>query len=317
MAQAIGITNKDQVFKAMEVWLYRFKQNSVKDATFDRLVTSYNMMRGYPIAFMRIMDLTTVDVQNYINQMLSDGYAYTTIKKQYNLITAFVKFLLGEGFMVRPVHLNVELPIQEKVKKPKKDIMAYTKMEQAKLNKVIAGVNDDGANAIMLMLETGMRVGELLALYWEDIQWERRAIRIHRTLVHPASRTRGFIQEGAKSASSNRVIPLSMKAMALLERMLETTENPTGLIFRSIKYPDKPMGYNALRKSIKVLCKDAGIEYRGMHVFRHTFATNCYYKGCEIKKLSKLLGHASVTITYNTYIHLYGDMLEELRSVVE
>ena len=61
----------------------------------------------------------------------------------------------------------------------------------------------------------------------------------------------------------------------------------------------------------------AQIEYRGMHVFRHTFATNGYYKGCEIKKLSKLLGHASVTITYNTYIHLYGDALEELRSVVE
>ena len=61
----------------------------------------------------------------------------------------------------------------------------------------------------------------------------------------------------------------------------------------------------------------AQVEYRGMHVFRHTFATNCYYKGCEIKKLSKLLGHASVTITYNTYIHLYGDALEELRSVIE
>lgn len=49
---------------------------------------------------------------------------------------------------------------------------------------------------------------------------------------------------------------------------------------------------------------------------RHTFATNCYYRGCEIKLLSKLLGHANVTITYNIYINLYGDALEEMRSIV-
>ena len=53
-----------------------------------------------------------------------------------------------------------------------------------------------------------------------------------------------------------------------------------------------------------------------MHVFRHTFATNCYYRGCDVKILSKLLGHSSVTVTYNTYIHLFGDALEEMRAVL-
>lgn len=59
------------------------------------------------------------------------------------------------------------------------------------------------------------------------------------------------------------------------------------------------------------------VEWRGFHVLRHTFATNCYYKGADVKKLSKLLGHVNVTITYNIYINLYGDCLEELRSNVD
>ena len=317
MIYATGITIGDPIWKAMEGWLYKFKQNNVKTATFERLLTSYRMMRGYSVSYVRIMDLTTADIQDYLNRILHDGYAYTTIRKQFNLISAFVKFLLGEGVPIRPVHLNVTLPIAEKVKKPKKEIVAYSKIEQAKLLKVLNASSEDSAYAVLLMLETGMRVGEVLALSWEDIIWDRRAVRIHSTLVNPASRQKGFVQEGAKSVASNRTIPLSTKAMKALEELLETVDHPTGLIFRSVKYPDQSLGYNALRKQIQRFCKGAQVEYHGMHVFRHTFATNCYYKGCEIKKLSKLLGHASVTITYNTYIHLYGDMLEELRSVVE
>lgn len=317
MAACTTINPQDSVCKAMEGWLYRFKKNSVKEATFDRLVTSFNMMKHYSICYMRIADLTTGDVQGYINNLLSDGYAYTTIKKQFNLITAFVKYLLGEGVPIRPVYLNIALPIAETVKKPKKDIVTYNKLEQARLHKAIDEDGDIASYAVLLMLENGLRSGEVLALCWEDIDWDRRAVKIHRTLVHPASRKKGFIQEGAKSKTSNRTIPLNTRVMAAMEKLLSKVDSPTGLIFRSVKFPDKSIGYNALRKHIKRLCSKTQIEYRGMHVFRHTFATNCYYKGCEIKKLSKLLGHASVIITYNTYIHLYGDALEELRSVVE
>ena len=63
------------------------------------------------------------------------------------------------------------------------------------------------------------------------------------------------------------------------------------------------LSYEALRWQTKCACRDTGVEYRGEHVFRHTFATNCYYKGVDIKILSRLLGHADVNITYNIYIH--------------
>lgn len=58
------------------------------------------------------------------------------------------------------------------------------------------------------------------------------------------------------------------------------------------------------------------IEFRGEHVFRHTFATNCYHKGIDVKILSRLLGHADVNITYNLYIHLYGDGFDEMHDAL-
>ncbi|MBQ7850102.1 MAG: tyrosine-type recombinase/integrase [Clostridia bacterium] len=76
------------------------------------------------------------------------------------------------------------------------------------------------------------------------------------------------------------------------------------------------LSYEAIRYQINHACADAGVSYKGQHAFRHTFATNCYKKGADVKILSKLLGHSDVSITFNVYIHLFGDALEEMRSVI-
>ncbi len=76
------------------------------------------------------------------------------------------------------------------------------------------------------------------------------------------------------------------------------------------------LSYEALRYQTQCLCKAAGVPYRGEHVFRHTFATNCYHKWVDVKILSRLLGHADVNITYNIYVHLYGDGFDEMYSAL-
>ena len=74
--------------------------------------------------------------------------------------------------------------------------------------------------------------------------------------------------------------------------------------------------YEALRFQTQCLCKAAGVPYRGEHVFRHTFATNCYHKRVDVRILSRLMGHADVDITYNIYVHLYGDGFDEMYSAL-
>lgn len=313
MANASGISVSDTISKAMEGWLYRNKKNDVKVATFDRLLASFALLKHHRIANIRLMDLCADDIQQYLNTLADVGYSASTIKKGYNLLTSFLRFVIGEGLPVRPAYLNAKVPRAEHIKKKTRRVDAYDPQEQQLLRNAIESSGTTGAKAMLLMIETGMRVGEVLALRWSDIIWPRRAVNIHATLVKPQGRKKSFIQNSPKSRSSERTIPLSKAALAVLSSNRKVGD---GLIFTS-DGGQTSIGYNSLRKQVMEVCRAADVEYRGMHVFRHTFATNAFYKGCDIKILSKLLGHASVTITYNTYIHLYGDALEDMRSIVD
>ena len=158
-----------------------------------------------------------------------------------------------------------------------------------------------------------MRMGELLALQWEDIDWERQAIHIHRTMINHHSRSDMELQNAAKSPASDRRLPLSSRAFDVLGEMYDGSE---GYVFRYGDNPDACIGYPILRTQVQKICKAAGVKYQGMHIFRHTFASNAYRRGVEIKLLSKYLGHGDVAVTYNTYIHLFGDQVDALRAVV-
>lgn len=295
-------------------WLRQYKRNSVKTATYDRLLTSHKALMNYPVSRIPIRELRSEDLQFYINTLVEEGYALTTIKKQFFLIHAYLNFAATEGIIPRPIQNAVKIPAQSAVKKPKKEIAVYSKDEQDALVRVFATKKRFGYAAAWLMLETGMRVGEALALSWDDVQWNRRAIGINKTIIRIANRNQMLVQKGAKSFTSNRVIPLSTRAYQILEELHEGCKDPCGYIF-SVGYGEL-LTYEALRYQVKMACKDANVPYLGMHVFRHTFATNCYNRGCDVKILSKLLGHADVTVTYNVYIHLYGDALEEMRNVL-
>ena len=246
--------------------------------------------------------------------MVTDGYALTTIKKQYHLVTSYLKFANTEGIIPRPIYNNVKLPTQQAVKKKRREVLGYSRREQMALNSVFKTKKRIGYSAAMLMMETGLRIGECLALTWNDVLWERRAIRVSKTLIRIANRHRMEVQDGAKSFTSNRTIPLSTNAYNLLDDLSRSSEKTNGCIFAADD--GFPISYEAMRYQIRQACEEADVPYLGQHVFRHTFATNCYNRGCDVKILSKLLGHADVAVTYNVYIHLFGDALEEMRSVV-
>lgn len=301
---------------AMDEWLCNYKKNSVKPATYNRLRVSYDMMLRYMISAKDVQAVTTTDIQKYLNRLADEGYALSTIKKQFTLLTAFLKHEYAQGEIKNPIYLAVKLPVEEIVKKPAKKIEIYSQIEQHKLTKVLNTLDDRLYGAAILMLETGMRVGETLALTWDDIDWDRRAVSIEKTLVRLSGAANDvFVQASPKSKSSRRTIPLSNRALDVLERLSESTRG-SNYIFYDARNHTRPCTYDQLRFRLQTACKRAGVPYRGNHAFRHTFATNCYHRGCNVNILSKLLGHADVSITYNIYIHLYGNDLEEMRNVI-
>lgn len=303
-----------RLYDDIKDWMINYKKTSVKATTYDRLLVSLEMMGRYPIADISIEELEDDDIQNYLNRLVDEGYARSTVKKQFYLIREFLDRAVLKGMISRPIYKGVKLPSESIVKKRKKEVVAYTKAEQKALREVLESVDDPAYKAALIMMETGMRIGETLALGWNDVDFSRRALRISKTVVRITDSKRSYIQMGAKSYSSNRTIPLSKNAIDILTGMKEEDE------FGDLVFHDKNgemLTYETLRWRTQKACKQAGVKYYGQHVFRHTFATNCYEKGCDVKRLSKLLGHQNVTITYNVYIHLFGDGLEDLRSVVD
>lgn len=299
-------------------WMVMYKEKSVKPSTYDRMLTSLKLMDNYVISEIDPRNLKTSDIQDYVNRLVDDNYALSTIKKQYHLIGAFVEYANLTDLISKPIHKGVRLPSESVVKKSRKDVFFYSTEEQKALKRILFRADSPAYNVALIMLETGMRVGEALALCWSDVDWRRRAVRISKTVVRIADQKRSYVQQSAKSYTSNRTIPLSKEAYDLLTWMKQTDQTDQTLsdfIFHDEN--GRRISYEALRWWTKKACDEAGVPYYGQHVFRHTFASNCYQRGCDVKKLSKLLGHSDVTITYNVYIHLFGDELEELRSVLE
>lgn len=302
------------LYNEISNWMVMYKEKSVKPSTYDRLLRSLELMQKYDISKIDLANLRTLDIQNYVNKLVDDRYALSTIKKQYHLIGAFIEYANLTDLITKPIHKGVRLPSESVVKKPKKDVFFYNADEQKSLKKVLLRMGSPAYKAVLLMLETGMRVGEALALCWSDIDWRRRAVRISKTVVRIADQKRSYVQQSAKSYASNRIIPLSEDAFDLLSLMKKTDDSRSEFVFHN--EDGHRLSYETLRWWTSKACYEAGVPYYGQHVFRHTFASNCYQRGCDVKKLSRLLGHSDVTITYNVYIHLFGDELEELRSVL-
>ena len=291
----------------IDIWLSTFKKRRLKPASYQRLVISAKALEAFAISKQPIGEISFFDVQEYVNQLSDRGYGFTTIQKQFRLLTAPMKQAASMKIIPCDPTVGIELPAPVNVKKLKRVNNAYDKEEQARLLTVIQQDGGVGAACIAFMIETGLRPGEALALRWKDVDVGRNRVKVCATVVNLMHKSKAYIQESPKSASSVRIIPLTKRAVQML--MLARSLSDSEWVFEN--HGDR-LSYAALVYQTKKLCRAANIPYRGEHVFRHTFATNCYYKGVDIKILSKILGHSDVKVTYNTYIDLYGDAFADM-----
>lgn len=175
----------------------------------------------------------------------------------------------------------------------------FFREEQAMLLRCIYGRMDKFNAAVLLCLYTGLRLGELCALRWMDIDFNSGALTVNRTvqrIAMPGHTTKTVLWEtDPKSESSRRTLPVPSELLEILSKIKK--EQP--YVFGN----EKPLEPRTMQYRFKKLLKEAGIDDRTFHTLRHTFATNCVENGMDVKALSELLGHADVKITLNRYVH--------------
>lgn len=296
---AISITHKRRnnmkVQDWTNEWLAVYVKNRVKGRTYQkyRQVLASHILPT--LGDMEISDVNTHDIQQliYVELMGNKGLAGNTI----NIVLAILKSIFASA---EDAELIIKNPCDrvKRVNVEEKNVVAFTVREQ---HKIEYGVRHDGRlrmNGILISLYTGLRLGELLALTWDDVDFLRNTLTINKT---KASRSEeGFTSP--KTKSSMRTLPIPPNVLPLLKLMKKCSTSKW-----VIEYNGKPINERGYQALFERLQRRLGISPRGFHALRHTFATRAMECGTDCKTLSELMGHSNAMITVNRYAHSMMD----------
>lgn len=290
-------------------WIRACKSN-IRDTTRRTYKNSYGPVKPY-LGGRRLTDIRKVDVQEALNNLDTKS-----------------KRRMAKGVLCDMFECAVENDLIEK--NPAKGV--YVERGGNEERKVLS---DEEIKLILkelsgspymyditvLGLHTGMRIGEILGLKKEDIDFEKKLITVQRTLVFVPGK--GPQEHYPKTSSGKRDIPM----IAVVAEMLEQRRGDTDLIFATRN--GTPLGDSNVRALYrkafrKIEAENPGVDLKGVtpHTFRHTFATNCIANGMKPKVLQKILGHATLQMTMDLYCHVREETaIEEMekccKNVVE
>ena len=309
-------------------YLMKYKYQKIKDSSFDILErVYYNQLNNYEIAGVKLKDLTIESMQEYINA-INEKYSNSILKKVLEIITQPLKLAVVEKkfpFYILDFVIIPKKKIVVDIDKPEDEKFIYTEEEVEKITKACVSRYGDNtrdnkryryAPSYVLLLNTGMRIGELTALTWNDVDFEKKTIRINKTTStvknrgqYNTTKKKVDIVTTPKTPNSNRYIPMNettTNVLLELKRRQDLESIKTNFV---VSNPEgNMMSVRVMEQTFKRICEENGICSKGLHALRHTFGSMLLVKGVDIKVISKTLGHSTVKFTYDRYIHIINNM---------
>ena len=292
----------------MERWMEDELLDSVKESswqTYRNLLTRHLLPRlgGYAL-----MQLTPHVVHEFVEELESSGLAESTIRGVYRLLSSAMRYALDEGVIRKNPCRRIHIQHRERGEQ-----RVLSRSEQEKLRQTSDGSRDLPA---LLSLYTGMRLGEICALKWTDIDWEQGTITVHRTvqrIVGKGAETNGcrtLLMIGTpKSHRSCRVIPVPKFILSLLRERMQSCCGAEYVFGKASGAADP----RTIQRRFSRLAKRQGLSGAHFHTLRHTFATRLLELGVDVKTVSALLGHSSARTTLDFYAH---SLSEQQRAAV-
>lgn len=297
------IIHEPTLHEYLDIYITTYKKPALKPSSYDRIiVTERNIIEHlgtYPLSAI------TADIiqRELITAMYESDYSYSTIRKCFILLNECLKSAYHRDLISKNVCECVTVPSKKLF--VQKEIRFLNDKEIESLSAAAKESQSINALIIPIMLYTGVRVGEMLSLKWSDIDFKNYYIYVHSNTVSAYDKDhnkRIVIEQDSTKTRKGRIVYLTRSALYYLTRLYQK---------RMPKLNDYLVITNGkrelwiLRRVYNALCCQADIkEPHGLHTLRHTFASLMIRKGIDIKIVSEMLGHSSISFTYNTYVHL-------------
>ena len=279
-----------------------------KESTHQQRLIYIASLAHYDIAHMPLKELNRFVMRGAIAEMCKT-HRRATIRSLISIMRKPLQEAFEDGIIKSNPLNGIELPSEQSAQ-PKRDITPYTREEQAAFIAACEASKHDAGAVNILLLETGLRIGELLALTFDDVDLIEGTLTVNKTMV--CSNSGGVLVQEPKTKSSCRKIPLSTLARKTFEK-LKAKNADKGYWFSC---REGRLTYGSCLSATKTICKRAGVEYRGEHVLRHTCATNMVQENAPITTVSRFLGHSNTIITQQTYVSVFNTSLDDMRKIV-
>ncbi|WP_439490772.1 tyrosine-type recombinase/integrase [Algoriphagus sp.] len=243
--------------------------------------------------------LNESNVQSFVFQKLEQGLSQKTVKDILIVLKMILKFGAKNQWLE-----NTPLDIRFPTEREKQHLEVLSKIQQKKIMNYVQEHFTFRNLGIYICLSTGLRIGELCALTWEDIDTDHGVIQVGKTIqriyiIENDIRKTELILDSPKTKNSIREIPMSRDLLRLL-KPIKKIVNPVFFVLTNDQKPTEPRTY---RSYYQKFMKELDMPELKFHGLRHSFATRCIESKCDYKTVSVLLGHSNISTTLNLYVH--------------
>lgn len=281
----------------LDIWLENYIKPSVKVRTYERYALIINKHISTDVGKCEISELSALVLQNFITKLLESGNCKTGNGLSANSVNAIISVLQSSLQTAHLIGVANEYTAN-KIKRPKlieRPVECFSLKEQKQIEQAVLNSKKDKLFGILLCLYSGLRIGELIALQWSDIDFAKGTLTVSKS-CHDGKN--GLIIDEPKTATSRRTIPLPKQLMPLVKMLKKRSDSDF-----VVSSHGKPVSVRSYQRSFELLLKKLDIPHRGFHSLRHTFATRAIECGMDVKTLSEILGHKNPTVTLNRYAH--------------
>lgn len=306
--------------KLLTEWLEFYQKEHIKARTYSRYQGLITMHIVPTLGERNILELGRREIQEFLTQQKKDGNMRNGEKlsaTSTNMMLSVLNLAFEYACDMEYIEENPCARVR-RTKAEAKKIEAFTIEEQRAIEAEIARSGDRRLHGILLCLYTGLRIGELLGLTWNDVDLERGVIKITKTVYREKDES-GVWQicvDTPKTKASDRVIPLPEYIIRMLRQDYESSQTP--YIVENKK--GERMSIRSYQYIFEKLTERAGVRKLNFHALRHTFATRAIECGMDIKTVADIMGHQNASITLNRYAHCMLDhkieMMQKLPRVL-